>query len=165
MTTQQQEPFHSGEIYHLWMYLYYTKAYIVTLQVLGSHTGDHDLKTFLNDLQESVYKEEEQQVEAILKQTGIRLPPAPPDRPNVELQDIPAGGRFNELEITIIVQKEFIYRKETCSYMMGITFQEDIQALFSDFHTTQADYETKLKHIAKQKGWLTPPPINVKSST
>ncbi|MFD1040197.1 DUF3231 family protein [Virgibacillus byunsanensis] len=159
---QQEEPFHSGEVFHLWSYLYSVKATLVTLQVLTNHTGDHDLKAFLEDLLENTFTQEEQQVETILKETGIRLPPAPPDRPNVELQDIPAGARFNDPEIAGLVQKELMTGRILCSYIMGISIRKDIGTLFGEFHIQKAEYEAKLLTITKDKGWIVSPPINIK---
>src|SRR5690625_7499085 len=111
---------------------------------------------------ESNLTEEEQQVEVILKETGIRLPPAPPDKPNVEIQDIPAGARFNDPEIARLVQKELLASQLQCSYIIGMSTQEDIKNLFEEFHTRKAKLEIKLLTLAKDKGWYTPPPINVK---
>lgn len=158
----QEEPLHSGEIYHLWTYLYDAKAVLVTTQVFINHTGDHDLKTFLEDLYESCLKQEEQQVEAIIKEAGIRLPPAPPDRPNVEVEDIPAGARFHDAEISLLVQKELSAGRILCSYIIGICLHEDIRSMFSDFQAQKEEYEQNLLKITKEKGWLVTPPISVK---
>jgi hypothetical protein len=158
----QEEPLHSGEVFNLWSHLFGTKAYLVTLQILTNHTGDHDLKVFLEDLTENCLKQEEQQVEAILKQNGIRLPPAPPDRPDVQIEDIPAGARFNDPEIAALVQKELMVGKISCSYIMGISIREDIATMYGEFHTQKAEYEEKLLKISKEKGWIVPPPISIK---
>lgn len=158
----EEEPLHSGEVFNLWSYLYGTKGYLVTLQVLINHSGDSDLKAFLEDILENSFTQEAQQVESILKETGIRLPPAPPDRPNVEVQDIPAGARFNDPEIAVLAQKELMTGKIQCSYIMGISIREDIATMFGDFHTLKAEYELKLLNITKEKGWIVPPPLNVK---
>jgi hypothetical protein len=159
---QQDEPLHSGEVFNLWSHLFGTKGYLVTLQILINHTGDHDLKVFLEDLMENSLKQEEQQVEAILKQNGIRLPPAPPARPDVQVEDIPAGARFNDPEIAILVQKELMVGKISFSYIMGICTREDVATMYGEFHTQRAEYEEKLLKICKEKGWLVPPPINIK---
>ncbi|RLL43738.1 DUF3231 family protein [Oceanobacillus piezotolerans] len=159
---QQEEPFHSGEVYHLWSYLFQIKGILVTMQVLINHTGDHDLRTLLEDLMESCFTQEEQQVEAILKEAGIRLPPAPPDRPNVNVEDIPAGARFNDPEIFVLVQKELMTGRVLCSYINGLSIHGDIRSLFSEFQSQREEYEQKLLDIAKQKGWIVSPPINVK---
>src|SRR5690625_957905 len=78
----EEEPLHSGEVFNIWSYLHSTKAYLVTMQILINHTGDNDLKAFLEDLLENSFTQEADQTESILKEAGIRLPPAPPDRPN-----------------------------------------------------------------------------------
>ena len=160
--SEEQQPFHSGEVYHLWSYLHETKENLVTIQVLRNHTEDEDLKLLLDDVMENSYQDEEQQVETILKESGIRLPPAPPDRPNVELQDIPAGARFNDSEIARLIQKELTAGMQLCSYMMGISSQEDIASLFEEFHSLKAEHEWKLVKIIKEKGWYVSPPINIK---
>ncbi|MFZ3578474.1 DUF3231 family protein [Virgibacillus sp. DJP39] len=162
MAKSQKEPLHSGEVFNLWSYLYDTKSTLVTLQILTNHTGDKDLKAFLEDVTENSFTQEEQQVEAILKEAGIRLPPAPPDRPNVELQDIPAGARFNDAEIVKLIQKELIAGRILCSYIMGISIREDIGTMFEEFHTQRAEYESKLLKLTKEKGWIASPPTNVK---
>ncbi|WP_067725603.1 DUF3231 family protein [Oceanobacillus damuensis] len=162
MNKPQEEPFHSGEVYNLWSYLYSTKATLVTLQVLINHSGEEDLKVFLEDLLENVFTQEEQQVEALLKESGIRLPPAPPDRPNVQVEDIPAGARFNDSEIAVLVQKELMTGRILCSYITGIALREDLRTMFSEFSTQKEEYELKLLKITKEKGWMVSPPLNIK---
>lgn len=161
MIQNEEEPLHSGEIYHLWNFLYDGKANIVTLQVLINHSGEQDLKIFLEDLLENCFEEESSQIEGFLKELGIRLPPAPPDRPHVELQDIPAGARFNDAEIASIVKKELTYGRTLCSYIIGCSAQEFVRTLFEEFHSERASYEQKLLTISKEKGWITSPPISV----
>lgn len=158
----QDEPLHSGEVYNLWSHLFATKGYLVTLQILINHTGDHDLKVFLDDLLENCFKQEEQQTEAILKENGIRLPPAPPGRPNVEVEDIPAGARFNDPEIAVLVQKELMIGKISCSYISSTAIREDIASMYDEFQVQKTEYEAKLLKISKEKGWLVPPPLNLK---
>ncbi|AXI07724.1 hypothetical protein CUC15_01435 [Oceanobacillus zhaokaii] len=162
INNSKNEPLHSGEVFHLWSYLYSTKGTLVTLQVLINHTGDHDLKVYLEDLLESNFTQEEQQVENLLKESGIRLPPAPPDKPNVEVQDIPAGARFNDPEIATLVQKELMTGRILCNYITGIAIREDLRTMFSEFSSQREEYEIKLQQVSKEKGWIVPPPINTK---
>jgi hypothetical protein len=158
----QDEPLHSGEVFNLWSHLFATKGYLVTLQILINHTGDHDLKVLLEDLMENCIKQEEQQTEAILKSNGIRLPPAPPGRPDVHVEDIPAGARFNDPEVAVLVQRELMAGKILCSYVMGIATREDIAEMYGEFHVQKAEYEAKLLKLSKEKGWLVLPPMNLK---
>lgn len=46
--TWHEEPFHSGEIYHLWQYLYDLKLSGVILQVYMNHSNDKKLKDFID---------------------------------------------------------------------------------------------------------------------
>lgn len=158
----QDEPLHSGEVFNLWSHLLQTKESLVTLQILNNHCGDHDLKVFIEDLMENCIQQEEQQAEAILKTSGIRLPPAPPDRPNVHVEDIPAGARFNDPEIASFLRKELAAGKILCSYVMGIATREDIASMYGEFHVQKAEYEDKLLKIQKEKGWLVLPPMSLK---
>ncbi|RFU63266.1 DUF3231 family protein [Bacillus sp. V59.32b] len=158
----KEEPLHSGEVFHLWTHLQATKGLLVTLQVLINHTGDNDLKILLGDLKDNCIKQEEQQVEAILKESGIRLPPAPPDRPNVELQDIPAGARFNDPEIAAMVAKEIAAGMVLSSSIMGLSIREDIAEMYGEFHVQKTEYAGKLLKINKEKGWIVPPPLMAK---
>ncbi|WP_409298363.1 DUF3231 family protein [Peribacillus sp. SCS-26] len=158
----KDEPLHSGEVFYLWTNLFETKAFLVTLQVLINHSGDHDLKLFLGDLKDNCLKPGADQVENILKETGIRLPPAPPDRPNVEVQDIPAGARFYDPEIAAMVLKEVNAGMLTASMIMGLSIRKDITELFDTTHSQLAEYAGKLLDVTKDKGWIVPPPLMVK---
>lgn len=161
-TANHNDPLHAGEIFHLWSYLYSTKAYLVTMQVFINHTEDQQLKDVLEDVLESCFAQEEQQVEGLLKETGIRLPPAPPDRPHVNIEDIPAGARFNDAEIPGLIQHQLVSSRVLCSYITGISHREDIRTLFQDFQTEKAGFEQKLMQLSKEKGWLVSPPIQTK---
>lgn len=161
-TSQENNPLHAGEIFHLWSYLHETKVYIVTMQVFINHTEDGQLKDFLEDALESCFTQEEQQVEGLLKETGIRLPPAPPDRPNVDIADIPAGARFNDPEIPSLVHHQLISSRLLCSYITGISLREDIRSMFQDFHAQKSELEQKLTQLTKEKGWQVLPPIQTK---
>ncbi|WP_316569981.1 DUF3231 family protein [Neobacillus sp. YIM B06451] len=158
----QDEPLHAGEVFHLWSHLLGTKAYLVALQVFSNHSGDHDLKVFIEDFMENCVKQEEQQVEGVLKENGIRLPPAPPDRPNVATEDIPAGARFNDPEIAALLTKDITGSNVLASYIMGLSLRADIREMFSDFLTQKTEYADKLAAIIKEKGWLVLPPLNLK---
>ena len=158
----QEEPLHAGEVYYLWTYLYRMKNNLVKMQVMINHTGDYDLKTVLEDLVENCFTQEEEQVESLLKETGIRLPPAPPDRPNVEVQDIPAGARFNDPEIAWLVQNELMSGRVMSSYITGISIRTDLREMFDEFSSQKEEYELKLLQLSKEKGWIVYPPLNLK---
>ncbi|MFS0636049.1 DUF3231 family protein [Mesobacillus foraminis] len=158
----KDEPLHAGEVYNLWTHLFELKGLLVTMQVLNNHAGDHDLKAFLDQFSESCIKEEAEKVETILKENGIRLPPAPPDRPMVNVDDIPAGARFHDPEISVLVGQMLMAGKLFCSYVMSIAIREDIGEMYDQFHSKRTEYHGKLLKMNKDKGWLVPPPLNTR---
>jgi hypothetical protein len=82
----QKEPLHYGEVFGVWSYLLSTKGMRVGYQTFINHTGDEDLKKFLEDLTQNMEQEVEQ-VEQLLKVNGIGLPPSPPERPSASMDD------------------------------------------------------------------------------
>ncbi|WP_025025711.1 DUF3231 family protein [Caldalkalibacillus mannanilyticus] len=159
----QEEPMHYGEVFGVWSYLTALKGRVAEYQTLINHTGDGDLKSFLEDRLKNEIKPSIQQVEELLKANGIALPPAPPERPVANLESIPVGARINDAEIAIAVSKEIAMGLVTCSQIIGQCIREDIIQMFVQFHTTKLQYGGRLLQLNKQKGWIVPPPLHVKT--
>ncbi|MNY68401.1 hypothetical protein D3C86_2061570 [compost metagenome] len=49
-----------------------------------------------------------------------------------------------------------------CSQIMGMSIREDIGTLFAKYHATKAALGLKILRMSKEKGWLIPPPLQVK---
>ncbi len=49
-----------------------------------------------------------------------------------------------------------------CSMIMGKSTREDVAALFAKYHVTKAAYGMKILQVSKEKGWLIPPPLQIK---
>ncbi|PPA93649.1 DUF3231 family protein [Brevibacillus laterosporus] len=156
----QNEPMHYGEVFGVWSYLSVTKGLLAGYQLFINHTGDTDLKKFLEDTIQTM-KQEIEQVENLLKVNGIVLPPSPPERPSASLESIPVGARFSDPEIAASVTKDIAAGLVACSQVMGQSIREDIGVMFGQFHITKAQYGVRLLRINKEKGWLIPPPLHV----
>ena len=109
-------------------------------------------------------KEEKKQVEELLKANGIALPPAPPERPVANLEDIPPGARFTDPEISAAVSKDVAEGLVACSTMIAQSIREDIAVMYGQFHMGKAQFGAKMLKLNKNKGWLIPPPLQVKST-
>lgn len=158
----QNEPMHYGEVFGVWMYLATTKGLIAGYQTALNHTGDHDLKSFLEDITRSM-KQEVEQLDELLKVNGIGLPPTPPDRPVANLESIPAGARLNDPEIATGVSRDIAAGLLTCSQIMAQSIREDIGMLFGQYHVAKAQFGLRLLRILKEKGWLVPPPLHMQA--
>ncbi|WP_203363705.1 DUF3231 family protein [Bacillus sp. REN10] len=159
----QTEPMHYGEVFATWSYLLTTKGAVSGFQTHLNHAGDEDLKKLLQETIEQA-KQEIQQLETLLKENGVGLPPTPPDRPNACLEDIPVGARFMDPEIAAALSMTFAGGLVACSQAMGQCIREDIAMMFGQFHMQKAALGGKALRLNKEKGWLIPPPLHQNKS-
>ncbi|MFD2612953.1 DUF3231 family protein [Paenibacillus gansuensis] len=155
-----QEPLHYGEIHGLWCYSMMKKALISSNQTMLNHAGDEDLRELLKDsLHEA--KGEAVEVDDILKENGITPPPYLPEKPKADLESIPVGARFTDLEIAGALAAEASGGLIECSKIMAMVIREDIGVLFEKYHTKKAAYGTRVLRMLKDKGWLIHPPLQI----
>ncbi|MBS4199142.1 DUF3231 family protein [Bacillus sp. FJAT-49732] len=159
----QVEPMHYGEVFGVWSYLLAAKGHLVGYQILINHTGDRDLKRLLEDSMQGL-KQEIIQTEELLISNGVVPPPSPPDRPAADLESIPAGARIMDPEISAAVSMDIAAGLVACSQLMGQSIREDIGMMFGQFHAAKALLGGKFLKLNKEKGWLIPPPLHLKSS-
>lgn len=160
---QKNEPMHYGEVYKVWLYLGVTKGLLGVYEGLLNHTGDEDLRKFIEDAMQNVMKPEIKQFEELLTANGIETPPSSPERPKLdtkEIEDIPAGARFSDLEIVTSIGADIAAGLATCSAIMAQCIREDIAMMFVKCHATKVQYGERLLKMKKEKGWIIPPPLH-----
>ncbi|WP_163971460.1 DUF3231 family protein [Oceanobacillus halotolerans] len=159
----KEEPMHYGEVFGTWTFLMSSQSLVAGYQTLYNHTGDGDLKKIIkeaiDDCQDAITK-----VEALLKENGVGLPPAPPERPEAQLDDVPVGARFQDKEIAAMVAKDNAAGLVACSKIMGESIREDIATMFGEIHTKKATLGAKILRLNKEKGWLIAPPLHQQPS-
>ncbi|EOP72651.1 hypothetical protein KOW_01219 [Bacillus cereus VDM006] len=160
----QNEPLHYGEVFDIWSYLLAAQGAVAGHQVFINHTGDEDLKKFLESLIENDMTSEIEELKALLKVNGVALPPAPPERPVASIEDIPPGARINDAEIAAAVSAGLAAGLVTSSQVMGKCLREDVGMLFGQFHMKKAQAGATLLRLSKKKGWIVPPPLHVKNT-
>lgn len=153
------EPMHYGEVFGAWSYLTIVKGFIVGYQTHLNHAGDEDLKKLLEEAIE-MWGQQVKQIETLLKENGVALPPTPPDRPKACLEDIPVGARFQDIEIAAMLAVNISAGLVSCSSIMGQCIREDIAMMFGQFHVQKAALGLKSLRLNKEKGWLVPPPLH-----
>ncbi len=156
-----KEPMHYGEVFGTWSYLMTTKGLNAANQTLINHAGDKDLKELL---QEAIKlgQTEAKQIEALLKENAVALPPTPPDRAKANVDDIPVGARFGDMEIAAVLASNMTGGIISCSALMGQCIREDIGAMFAEFHLLRTALGLKILRVNKEKGWIIPPPLHEK---
>lgn len=156
----KDEPLHYGEVFGIWTNLATNNGLIAAYQTFYNHTGDDDLKKLVEEAIQGM-EEENKQLDTILKENAIGLPPAPPARPVARLEDIPVGARFNDPEISASLAMNVAAGLVACSQAMGMSIREDIGMMYGQFHANKAQFGAKLLRLNKSKGWLVPPPLHV----
>lgn len=156
----KEEPLHYGEVFDIWSALMAGNSSIAVYQTLKNHAGDSDLRDLLTEAIEQC-QDHKKQLEALLKENGVGLPPAPPDRPAANLEDIPPGARFLDNEIGAKLSADIAAGVVMCSQIMGKSIREDVALMFGQFHVQKAALGAKLLRLNKQKGWLVPPPLHL----
>ncbi|WP_148617365.1 DUF3231 family protein [Oceanobacillus profundus] len=158
----QDEPMHYGEVFSLWNFVLAGNKMILDERIFLNHVGDEDLKKLIKESVEAC-QQEVKQVEEVLKQNGVALPPAAPEPPHVELNDIPTGARFQDADVAASVSAITASSLVTCSQIIGQSIREDIAMMFGQFHMSKAAFGGKLLKLTKEKGWLIPPPLHYSS--
>ncbi len=153
------EPMHYGEVFATWSFLLTAKGLIAGYQTQLNHAGDEDLKKLLEEAIQGG-QQEIKQIEELLKENGIGLPPTPPERPKASLDDIPTGARFQDPEIAASLAKDIAAGLVACSQIIGQSIREDIAMMFGQFHIQKATLGAKVLRLNKEKGWLIPPPLH-----
>ena len=94
----QKEPMHYGEVYGVYMQLAAAKAALDGYQVYANHVGDKDLKEFIKDVIITTIKPAIKEMEELLLANDIVVPPTPAERPEVDIEQIPVGARFQDAQ-------------------------------------------------------------------
>lgn len=156
----QHEPLHYGEVFGLWSTLSVAKAALDGYQVYINHTGDQELKAFLKQVIESSIKPSIKEIEEVLLHNDIAVPPTPAERPEADLEQIPAGARFQDAQIAYMVAADIAAGVVASSQGMSQSIREDIGLMYGQMGAKKAKDGALLLLMMKDKGWLVPPPLH-----
>ena len=121
----KDEPLHYGEVLGSWAFVGANNGLISAYQAFINHAGDGDLIELLDEAVKTM-KSENKQLETILKENGIALPPSLPERPKAKAEDIPVGARFMDPEISGAISINVGQGLVSCSEVMGQCLREDL---------------------------------------
>jgi len=160
----KKEPMHYGEVIGCWAFVGAQRGLISGYEAFLNHAAD---KEFVKLIEEAIdmFKSQNKQVEKILKDNGITPPPTLPERPKCSADDIPAGARLMDPEISGAVSINVGQGLVSCSQVMGQCLREDIAMMFGKFHVEKALFGLKLLRLNKEKGWMIPPPLHMNKTT
>src|SRR5690554_3291158 len=131
------EPMHYGEVFGSWAFITAAKGMVAGYQTNINHAGDEDLRKLLEEAIQ-LGQQEIKQIEAILKDNGVGLPPTPAERPRANAEDIPVGARFMDPEIAATLGTNIAAGLVACSTLIGQSIREDVAMIFGQIHTQKA---------------------------
>lgn len=156
----KEEPLHYGEVFDIWASELAGNSMVAGYQVMLNHVGDEDLKKLLVEAIE-IGQQQKKQIEELLKENGIGLPPAPPEPPEACLEDIPVGARVPDPAIAATLSVDIAAGLVLCSQVIGKSIREDISLMYTQFHAQKVALGGKVLRLNKEKGWLIPPPLHL----
>lgn len=156
----KEEPLHYGEVFDIWASDLVGNNMIIGYMTLLNHTGDDDLKKLLKEAIE-LGQQQKQQMDQLLKDNGIALPPALPEPPEACLEDIPVGARIPDPAVAAILSTDVAAGIVVCSQVIAKSIREDVAMLFEQFHNQKVALGAKVLRLNKEKGWLIPPPLHL----
>lgn len=160
----KDEPLHYGEVIGAWAFVGANNGLISAYEAFVNHAGDKDLIELLEEAVKMM-QSENKQLEKVLKENGLALPPSLPERPKAKAEDIPVGARFMDPEISGAVSINVGQGLVSCSEVMGQCLREDVAMMFSKFHADRMLFGFKLLNLNKAKGWIIPPPLHKNSQS
>lgn len=155
----KEQPMHYGEVYNTWSHLMMAQGCVAKYQFLYNHCGDEQLRKLIQNMMENLIKPEVRQLQNLLKENGVTLPPAPQERPFAEPDRIPPGARFTDQEIATCISNDIATSLVSCSQIIGLSHRMDIARMFALHHADIMRYGAQLMQIMRQKGWLVSPPL------
>ncbi|ARD47852.1 hypothetical protein SporoP37_06670 [Sporosarcina sp. P37] len=156
----KDQPLHYGEITAIWSFMGANNGLISGYEAFVNHAEDPEL---IRLLQEAIkmMKAENKDFGKVLKSNGITPPPSLPERPEANAEDIPAGARFMDPEISGAISINVGQGLVSCSMAMGQCLREDVAAMFAKCHMEKTAFGAKLLSLNKSKGWIIPPPLHL----
>ncbi|WP_042356142.1 DUF3231 family protein [Bacillus rubiinfantis] len=156
----KEEPLHYGEVFDIWASDLAGNAMIAGYQTMMNHAGDEDLKKLLLEAI-ALCQQEKKQIEELLKENGIGLPPAAPEPPEACLEEIPIGARIQDPAIAAALSADIAAGLVLFSQVIGKSIREDVAMMYGQFHTQKMALGAKVLRLNKEKGWLIPPPLHL----
>src|SRR4051812_3180085 len=80
----KDEPMHYGEVSAVWTASLSAKGLAAGYSTLLNHAGDEDLKRLVEEAI-TIAQAEATALDQVLKENGVGLPPAPPERPKANI--------------------------------------------------------------------------------
>lgn len=157
----KKPPLHVGEVMNLWFYLTATEQTIRGEQVSFNTVQDAELKEKIEDVINKVHNPIREELKEFLRNEGVPLPKATPDKPIEDFRSIPEGGKLSDEEIANLLSFNIVLGITYACRGLTESVRPDVAAMFAKFQMKKAAFSLTLRELMAKKGWmLVPPPYN-----
>lgn len=116
-------------------------------------------------IHEELIKVQMTELQTLLVEEGVPLPPASEQKPKCKSDDIPQGVKMTDYEIANELSLKIATAVVTCATVVSESIRNDVGILFARFLSQKIAYGTNLKTLMKKRGWLKVPPYYTPSGT
>ncbi|MEK3885138.1 DUF3231 family protein [Paenibacillus sp. PL2-23] len=155
---KEKTPLHVGEVMNLWFYLTATEQTLRGEQVSLNTVQDADLKTKIEDVIQHVHNPIRTELKEFLRQEGVPLPKATPDKSLGDFRTIPESAKLTDEEIANLLVYNLVLGINSACRGMTEAVRPDVGVMFAGFQMKKAAFSMTLRGLMIEKGWLLMPP-------
>ncbi|MFJ7839317.1 DUF3231 family protein [Lysinibacillus sphaericus] len=144
------------EVFAIWKQLGVNNGYIATNHLFFKHAVNRELKVIILEFIQYL-KEENKQLEKLLKENGVLAPPLSIDQGSLQIAKIRGKTAVNDCEISAILSMNIASSLISVSQAMDMSIERMLSTKYQVFHMKYANLGAKLIALSHKKSWLLAP--------
>ncbi|MGJ9383819.1 DUF3231 family protein [Salipaludibacillus sp. CF4.18] len=154
---EPKPPLNIIEASYSWLYYGIAKEAIAFEEAGLNTTRDDELKGMLNDAIK-LCTDHAQQLEKLMKNEGVTLPPVSESKPKTDNKDIPLGVKLTDEEIANGLALKVLAMSNKSASGVAECVRTDIGVMWLQFFNEVAVFGATLKIKMRKRGWAKYPP-------
>ncbi|GAE33702.1 DUF3231 family protein [Halalkalibacter akibai] len=154
---EPKPPLNIIEASYSWLYYSIVKEAIAFEEVGLNTTSDDELKGILTDAIKMCAAHAEE-IETLLRNEGVTLPPVSEPKPHTDHNDIPPGVKLTDEEITNGLAMKILAMTTKSALAAAECVRMDVGARYVQFFNEAAVFGATLKSKMRKRGWAKIPP-------
>jgi len=154
---EPKSPLHVGEVMNIWTYHTMLAELNRFVEIGLNTTTDDELIEALKNSYTDCHKQVED-IENLLRDEGITLPPTTERKPHSDPNDVPQGAKMSDEEIANGVSVKQVSAITLCATGLAQSIRMDIANMWLRFFLNRAKYGAYFVPLARKRGWLKVPP-------
>lgn len=145
------------EVANLWFYLAICNNTLRNEELAYNTAQDSELKKILKDARD-IHKSAAEEINKLLKEEGVPLPEDTPEKPYIEIKNIPEGARLNDEEIANLMSFNLLLGINYASRSLTEAIRPDVGYIYFKVIMKKVLLGVPLKDLMQKRNWLRMPP-------